>query len=163
MFERDVPRPEREDADALGYLSGRIVGGVDERGQTGEQGLDVRAEQAAGVEVGEQVLHGEQGVDFFGREPEAGQFVRAGGGLREVLEAVAARHAVMDDRCVESVAQVGEVTSERCARDFECVQQVVEADDAAVVEQLVDSVGAFQLAHGSPFVLMARCRACYSV
>jgi hypothetical protein len=35
------------------------------------QGLDMGTEQAARVQVGEQVLHGQQGVDFLGGEPQA--------------------------------------------------------------------------------------------
>jgi hypothetical protein len=43
--------------------------------EAGEQGLDLRPEQSAGVEVREQMLHGQQRVDFLGREPQARQFI----------------------------------------------------------------------------------------
>jgi hypothetical protein len=55
-----------------------------------DQRLDVRRQDAAGIEVGQQVLHGQQRMDFARVEPQAGQLVlRAGLGVRGV-EAVAA-------------------------------------------------------------------------
>jgi hypothetical protein len=61
------------DADAAGNFGGRVVGGAENVAETGEQGPDVWAEQTAGIQVRQQVLHGEQGVDFFGGEPQAGE------------------------------------------------------------------------------------------
>jgi hypothetical protein len=40
-------------------------------GDPRHQGLDMGTEQAARVQVGEQVLHGQQGMDFLGGKPQA--------------------------------------------------------------------------------------------
>jgi hypothetical protein len=82
----------------------------------------MRPQQAAGIQVGEQMLHGHQGVDFGGRKPEARQFVlRADVGLSLAAAQVAitACFAVPDDRCVEAVAQVFQVAFQGRARDFQ--------------------------------------------
>jgi hypothetical protein len=54
------------DADAALQFLGRVVGSTEQAAEAGEQRLDLRPEQAAGVEIREQMLHGQQGVDFLG-------------------------------------------------------------------------------------------------
>jgi hypothetical protein len=73
VFQLEAAGANGLDADAACDFGGRGVGAA-EMCLAAEQRLDVGAEQAAAVQVGEQVLHGEQGVDFFGAEPQAGQF-----------------------------------------------------------------------------------------
>ena len=89
--------------------------------QAGEQGLDLRAEQAAGVEVREEVLHGQQGMDFLGGEPQARQLVLRADPLTGLLEAIAAQVAVEDQRCVQAVAHVGDVAFQGRPGDAEAL------------------------------------------
>ena len=105
------------------------------RSQPVEQRPDVGAEQAAAVEVGEQVLHGQQGVDFFGAEPQAGQFELGAEVVAGGVEAVAALFAVEDHRRAEGVAHVAEVAGEGGAGDAEFVFEIAGRDGAAVAEQ----------------------------
>ena len=70
------------DADTALYFLDRIIGGAEQAGEAGEQWLDLRAEQAAGVKVRQEMLHSQQSVDFLGGEPQARQLVlRANRGL----------------------------------------------------------------------------------
>lgn len=144
-----LPGADGQDADALDDFFGRIVRGTDQRRQAREQRLDVRPEQSAGIEVGQQVLHGQQGVDFLGREPQTEQFVLPsqlfGGGV----EAIAAGVAVMDDRCVQPVAEINEVAFQGGPGDFQFVHQRLKGHHAPVVEHLVELVEAFRLVHAT--------------
>jgi hypothetical protein len=63
------------------------------------------------------LLRGEQGVQFFGIQPQAGQF-EALAFFRVVTEA---GFAVAHDRCHQRVAQEGEVAIGRGPRAFEFV------------------------------------------
>ena len=62
-------------------------------------------EQAARIEGGEQLLHAEQGVDFSGREPDAGEFVALNAGV----DVVGARVAVADDGYLHAFLEITQV------------------------------------------------------
>ena len=100
--------------------------------------------------VGEQVLHGEQGVDFRGVEPQAGQFELAAGRAVAFIVAVAAGVAVPGDGRVEAIAQVFEVALDGGGRDFQRFDEDLKRDDAAFGDELVDFVEAFGAIHGIP-------------
>ena len=112
-------RRHGEDAHPPAHFLGRVVGRAHEAVQAGHQGLHVGTEQAALIEAGEQMLHGQQGVDFPGVEPETGQFelpagVRVAGRGSSGI-AVAACRTVPDDGGIEAVAQIQQVALERGA------------------------------------------------
>ncbi len=93
------------------------------------------------------MLHGQQGMDFRGVEPQARQLVLAARARGAVLEAVTARLAVPDQRAVEAVAQVLDVALERGGRDFQDFEQLGEAHQLALADELVDLVEAFGAIH----------------
>ena len=76
----------------------RILGRTEQCREAREQQLDVRAEQAAGIEVGQEVLHRQQRMDFLCGEPQAGKFELVTDLLRLLVVTVAAEEAVVDDR-----------------------------------------------------------------
>ena len=78
-----VARADTDDAHALAHFFHGVVGGAEQAVEPRHQRLNVRPEQAALVERGKQVLHGEQGVNFRSVEPQAGQF-ELGAGARLV-------------------------------------------------------------------------------
>ena len=119
----------------------------------------MRAEQAAGVEVGEQVLHGEQRVDLLRREPQPGQFVLRTDALTFPLEAIAAEVAIEHDGRVQPVLHVGEVALQRRPRHAELFLQFGARHGRAAGEQLVDAVDALHGAHAvSPYFWRAVAR-----
>ncbi len=89
-------------------------------------------DDAALIEVFEELLHGDQSKDLLLGEPEAGQgeFGFAG---RRLLVAVAAEFRIVDDGRVESVAHVFEIALEGGEGDFENGQEIVSTDDFAVL------------------------------
>ena len=141
-------RTDRLDADAALHLLGRVVGAAEQAGEPGEQGPDLRPEQAAGVEVREEMMHGQQRMDFLGAEPQPGQLIVRADPLSGLLEAVAAQVAVEADRRVQAVAHVGEVALERGPGDAETFQQLLAGDAVARAENLVDLVNPLHVVHG---------------
>jgi hypothetical protein len=135
-----------DDLHPLVHLVDRAVVGAEQRGQPGLQRPDVRAEQPAGVQVRQQVLHGDQGVDLRSVEPQPGQFVLATAALRLGV-AVAAGLAVPDDRRVQPVAQVFQVALDRGPGHLQLLQEVAESHQPALAEQLVDLVEALGAVH----------------
>ena len=113
MVEMEFAGADGLDADAALHFLNGVVGGAKQAGEAGEQGLDLRSEQAAGIEVGEQMLHGEQGMDFLGGEPQAWQLILWADPLPGLLEAVAAQVAVEDEGSVQAIPHVGDVALER--------------------------------------------------
>jgi hypothetical protein len=147
VFELEAARAHGLDADAPGDFGGRVVGAAENAPEPVEQRPDVGAEQAAAVQVGEQVLHCQQGVDFFGAEPQAGQFKLGAEVVVGAFEPVAALFAVEDHRCAEGVAHVADVAGEGGAGDAEFVLQIEGGNGAAVAEQtdeVVQPVGGDQ-------------------
>lgn len=96
-----------KDADALGGFARAQVIAVQQFVDAGLQWPQVVVEQA-GFEVGEQVFQRDEGLQFGGGEPQAGECVAAVGGV----VAIAAAFAVMDERGAEAVAQVGDQAGE---------------------------------------------------
>ena len=149
-------RGRADDAHPLPDFLGGVVGRAQQTVQSGHQRLDVGRQQSALVEVGHQVLHGQQGMDFRGVEPQARQFELAAGVRGAALVAVAARLAVPDQRAVEAVAQVLDVALERGRRHFQCILQFGEGHQLALADQLVDLVEAFGAVHSGLREGMAR-------
>ena len=110
----------------------------------------MRRKDAARVQVGEQVLHGEQGMDFRRGEPQARQFVLASKLGLLCVEPVTAGKAVEDNRGVQPVAHVLQIPPQGGTRDLQCIRQLREGDQLAVRDHLVDFVEAFGLVHLSP-------------
>ena len=152
MVEMELAGADRLDADAALHFLDRVVGGAEQAGEAGEQGLDLRAEQAAGVEVREEVLHGQQGMDFLGGEPQARQLVLRADPLTGLLEAIATQIAVEDQRRVQAVAHVGDVAFQGRPGDAEALLKFGTGDEGPVAQHLVDLVDAFHAAHIHPFV-----------
>ena len=125
-------------AGASSWLPSRLLQAGLERG-------DVRPEQAR-LNVLEQVLHHQQGVDFRGIEPEAGQLE-----LRRVScrrrEVVAAGVAIEDDGRVHPVAQVLEIALDRRAGNAERFLDLLEGGEPVFVQQLLDLVEALGTVH----------------
>lgn len=78
-------------------------------GESGEQRLGSAAERATGVEIRQEVLHGQQRMDFLSGEPQTGQFILWADTLAGLFESVAAQFAVEDQWCIQSVAHVGDI------------------------------------------------------
>jgi len=150
MVQVQFARTNRLDADAALHLLGRIVGAAEQAGETGKQGLDLRPEQAAGVEVRQEMMHGQQGMDFLGAEPQAGQLIVRADPLSGLFEAIAAEVAVEPDRRVQAVAHVGQVALERGPGDGETLLQRRTGDAVARAEDLVDLVDSFHVVHREP-------------
>ncbi len=149
MFEAETAGADGLDADPAGDLGAGIVGTAQKATEAAEKRLDVRTEQAAAVQVGEQVLHRQEGVDFFRAEPQARQFELGTEIVVVGFEAVAALIAVEDHRGAEGVAQVADIAGQRGAGDTQIVLQVVGGDGVPVAEQaaeLVKAVGGDQVA-----------------
>ena len=106
MFDLHLALALSDDEDALSDFLGGIVGGAKQRVEAGHQRLDVGRENAAWVDVGQQMLHGQQGMHFGRVEPQARKLVLSADVGRNLVEAVAAGIPVPDDRCVEAVAHV---------------------------------------------------------
>jgi len=115
-----------QDADATGDLVGRIGGAFEHAEQALAQRADVFGEQAAGIEGGEELLHAEQGVDFAGREPDAGKFVT----FDTTVDVVCSGIAVADDGHLHAFPEIAQVTMQRGARDFEALLQIGKAHAA---------------------------------
>jgi len=109
-------------------------------GETGKQGPDLRPEQAAGREVRQEMMHGQQHMDFLGAETQAGQLILRADPLSGLLEVVAAQAAVEADRRVEPVAHVVEVALELGPREAEAFLQPRAGEAVAGAENLVDLV-----------------------
>ena len=108
------------------------------------EGGDVRGEDA-GLEFVEELLRGQQGVEFFGVEPEARQFIeRLTGGVVLVAFAI----GIVDQRRAEGVAQL--VDGASCG-GFGAVQFGLygfQCDGASTVcEQLVQFEDAVEFIH----------------
>lgn len=146
MGELGAALADADDEHALAHFVGGLTGGAHEGVKALEQWGDVGREDAAGVEVGEQVLHGEQGVDLLVGEPHAGQFDLCTDGLGGV-DPVARQFAVPYDRGVHVVAQEGQITLERGGRDFERAEQGLAAHGSPFGKQAADAGEAVGLAH----------------
>ena len=71
MVEVELPSADSFDSNApLNFFDG-IIGRPEQARQPDEQWLDLWAEQAACVKIRQQMLHGQQGMDFLGGEPES--------------------------------------------------------------------------------------------
>lgn len=117
----------------------------------------MRPQQAAGVKVGEQMLHGQQGMDFLGGEPQAGQFVLRSDRERLAVD-ITARFTVPNDGCVEAIAQVFQIALQRRPRDFQSLLQSFEGGDLGRSQHHVDQVKAFGPIH--VFLSKVRCAHC---
>jgi hypothetical protein len=108
----------------------------------------VGGQNAASVQPGQQLLHGQQGVNFGGREPQAGQFVRVK--VRRVggCELVATKVAAVDDGVVQAFTKVLQVALEGGARHLQLGQQTGKANDLAGAQQFADFVKPFCAVHG---------------
>lgn len=126
---------------------GRIGRAAEQRVQTRHQRLDVRRQDAAGVEVGEQMLHGQQRMDLRRREPQAGQFIGFADPPAILGEAVTAGQAVVDDGRIEPVAHIDEIAPQGGARDLQRRLQRAEGHRRPLAEQLVDAAEPFGLVH----------------
>ncbi len=138
------PDQQHAAADFLGGILCLAEQGV----EAGHQWLHMGSQQPARVEIGQQVLHGQQGVDFLRGEPQPRQRELAAGLGGKRLEAIPAGVAVEDDRGVEAVAQVLEIALQRGPRNFAGLLQLPESDQAAVLQQLLDLVKALGTIHG---------------
>lgn len=141
----DLARPDGLHADAAHDFGAGVGAHAEQLVQPFYQRRDVRPEQATRIQVGQQVLHRQQGVNLLGREPEPGQFVlRAGGGGLPV-EPPAAALAVEHDRCVHAVAQVRQVALERGRGGAQCLEQEWPRQAAARVKPMLQTVKALGL------------------
>ena len=93
------------------------------------------------------MLHGQQGVDLGGVEPQTGQLELAARMCRASLVEVATRLRIPDQRGVEAVAQVLDVALERRRGDFQGFLHLCEGHDLAFADELVDLVEAFGAVH----------------
>ena len=103
----------------------------------------MRSDEAALVERRQQVLHGDQRQRFALGEPQARQFELAALPVLLVV-AVAPLVGIPYDGRAEAVAHVFEVALERGERYFQFAQEVVAADDSALLQQRVDLVEALE-------------------
>jgi hypothetical protein len=126
------------DQHALADLVGGVFGRAEQLVEARDERFDVRCEDAAGVEVGEEVLHREQRVDLLVGEPQAGQ-LKLGPARLGRVEAVAAEIAVGHDRHVHRVAQAGDVALEGGWRCFERFEEGTAAYHPPFGEELADA------------------------
>ena len=141
---------DRLDANATLHLLGRIVGAAEQAGETGKQGPDLRPEQAAGVELRPEMMHGQQRMDFLGAEPQAEQLIVRAEPLSGLLEVVAAHVAVEADQRVQPVTNVDEVALQRGPGDAGAFLQLRAGEAVAYAENLVDLVDSFHFVHRQP-------------
>src|SRR5690606_18222384 len=126
-------------------LVGIAVAAVEQRAQPRDQRLHPRPEQAAGVEILQHAMHGEQREDLLVVEPEARQLV-----LRpdaRLLEPIATGLPVEHDRGMQPVAHVVDVPRQSRPRHLERGHQVLAGDRSALAHELVDTVVALGLVH----------------
>ena len=154
MIEMEFAGADGLDADAALHFLNRVVGGAEQAGEAGEQGLDLRSEQAAGVEVREEVLHGQQGMDFLGGEPQSRQLILRADPLPGLLEAVAAQVSVEDQGRIQAVPHVGDIALERGPGNTEAFLQFLAGYEVPCAENLIDLVDALHAAH----VDFSKCR-----
>ena len=98
-----APGGDAEQADALGGFASAEVVAFQQLVDAGLQWAQVVVEQA-GFQMGQQVFQGDEGEQFVGGEPQAGQGMTAVGGVVAIAVAI----LVVDERCAEFVAQVGD-------------------------------------------------------
>ena len=72
VIQVELPGTDSQNADAFLNFFSRVVSRPQQAGQSGEQRLDLWSQQTTRVEIRQQVLHGQQGMDFFCRKPETG-------------------------------------------------------------------------------------------
>ena len=94
---------EAEQTDALGGFACAEVLAFQQLVDADLQRAQMVVEQA-GFQMGQQVFKGDEGEQFVGAEPQAGQGVAAVGGFLAIAVAV----LVVDERCAEFVAQIGD-------------------------------------------------------
>lgn len=147
MGELHAAFADADDQYPLADFFGGVVGRAKQSVQALDQRGDMGGKNSPRIEIGEQVLHGEQGVDLLVGEPHAGQLYLRAGGLAGV-DLVAVEFSVPGDRGVEVAAQEFEVTFEGGRRNLKILQQRLTADAAAAREQGADTGNAIGLAHG---------------
>ena len=97
----------------------------------------------AGLEILEQLLHGEQRVDLLRAEPQPGQLLQ----LRLRIEAVAVVLAIPDDRDVQPRAQVLQIALEGGGGDFELVANAACAHHLVTMNELLNLIEALGAIH----------------
>ena len=112
------------------------------RNQALEQRLHVRPQQA-GLEILEQLLHGEQRVDLLRAEPQAGQLLH----LRLRIEAVTVVLAIPDDGDVQPRAQILQIALEGGGGDFQLVANAACAHHLVAMNELLNLVEALGAIH----------------
>ena len=127
-------------ADAAHLLGAGVGADTEQLVQPLDQRRDVRAEQAARIKVGQQMLHGQQGVDLFGCEPEPRQFVLRADGRGLPVKPPASPFAVEYNRCVHAVAQVRDVALDGGRRGAEFFNQELPRQAAAGIEKTLQPV-----------------------
>ena len=145
-----LARPHGQHPHTTGHVGRHRGAAAQGLGQALAQRFDVRAQQAAGVQVGQQVLHGQQRVDFFGTEPQAGQFVLRTHQLLAGVQQIATALAAEGHRHVHLVAQQGDVALERGRRDLQLGPQPLGREAAARVQPALELVEPVVDGHGSP-------------
>ena len=98
--------------------------------------------QQSGLQIREQLLHGEQRTNFIGVEPQPGQLETRRIDERRI-KPLAARFTIPHHRRMESVAHVFKIALEGRKRDAQFVQELVHAHRTLAFEQLLDFVKAF--------------------
>ena len=136
------PLPRREDAHAPAQFREGAAGIAQQLLQLTAQCRHRFREQAR-AHLLQQGVHGQQGVQLLGREPQARQLET--GTARGVAVAVL-RLVVLDGRAV-AVAQVFHVAHEGRARDLQGVEEMLRGHAAAALEHAVDPVKTFAAFH----------------
>lgn len=145
VLRRVVAGRGAQDADAAGDFVGGIGGAFEHAEQALAQRADVFGKQAAGVEGGEQLLHAEQGVDFAGREPDAGEFVA----FDAVVDAVGAGGSVAENGNVHAFLEVAQIAVQCGARDFKALLQLGKADAAPGKQHAFNDAESFGFGHAA--------------
>ena len=108
---------QADDAHAAAQLGGVGIAFVSQQGvEAFTEWGDTCAEQATSIQTRQQMLHGQQGVDFGGREPQPRQLVRCVVCGVGIFEAVTAEFAAIADGVVQPGAEVVQVPFEGGAR-----------------------------------------------
>jgi len=152
VIEGQVPHLHAEHAHALLHLGGGIVGAAEQLLQPRHEGLQVGAEEPAAVESGDELLHGEQGMDLGIVEPQAGELGLHRRLAASAIQTVAAQLAVEDDGHAQAIAHELDVAVQRRAGGFRPLPHQFEGHDRAVLQKLLDLVDALVEGHGElPF------------
>lgn len=134
---------EREDVNGLSDGVGVVAMLQKEGFQALFQGCEEGGELRVGFRI-QNILHDPKGEELFGGEPESRQFK----GLCIGVVGVSAPAAIVDQRRVEKIAKVMDITLDGGFRQFKVVGELSDGHNVSPLEQGVQFVESLKSVHG---------------